>query len=65
MNAPPIYYDAFSQAVANNQPSTVTVQNTAIGHMFKRWLLQDAMAVYRWTMPENWNKNAWRKPATR
>ena len=57
MNAPPIYYDAFSQAVANNQPSTVTAQNTAIGQMFKRWLLQDAMAVYRWTMPENWNKN--------
>lgn len=57
MNAPPFYYSALNTSAANNQPSFVHVNNTALAQMFKRYLLQDAMAVYRWTMPENWNQN--------
>lgn len=57
MNAPPIYYQSANQAYANNQPSFVHVNNTDLAQMFKRWLLQDAMAVYDWKMPESWNKN--------
>ena len=57
MNAPPIYYQSANQAYANNQPSFVHVNNTDLAQMFKRWLLQDAMAVYEWKMPESWNKN--------
>ena len=57
MSAPPFYYQNANQQMANNQPSYIHVNNTALAQMFKRWLLQDAIAVYNWTVPKNWNKN--------
>lgn len=37
-------------------PSAVTVQNTQLTAYFRRYLLQKAMAVAKWTLPENWSK---------
>lgn len=37
-------------------PSTVHVKNTALARFFKRYLLQEAMSVFDWTMPEQWDR---------
>ena len=38
-------------------PSTVHVKNTGLSKFFKRYLLQEAMAVFDFTLPETWDKN--------
>lgn len=56
MNAP-FYYDYINSVEGNYSPSTVHSKNTALTHFFSRLLLQKAMSVFKWTMPETWNKN--------
>ncbi len=38
-------------------PSTVHVKNTGLARFFKRYLLQEAMSVFKFTLPANWEKN--------
>lgn len=38
-------------------PSTVHVKNTALAQYFKRYLLDEAMSVFEWTMPATWAEN--------
>ena len=38
-----------------SNPSGVVVTNTETAAFFRRYLLQKAMAVFKWTLPENWN----------
>lgn len=38
-------------------PSTVHVKNTGLAKFFKRYLLQEAFSVFKWELPENWDKN--------
>lgn len=42
-------------SVAN--PSGVTVTNTKAAAFFRRYLLQKAMSVFTWKLPENWSKD--------
>lgn len=37
-------------------PSTVHVKNTGLARFFKRYLLQEAMSVFKWQMPDDWSK---------
>lgn len=48
------FINGYNSAVA---PSTVHVHNTALACFFKRYLLQEAQSVFKWTLPEGWNKN--------
>lgn len=36
-------------------PSTVHVKNTALARFFKRYLLQEAMSVFNWQLPDDWS----------
>lgn len=38
-------------------PSTVHVKNTGLARFFKRYLLQEAMSPFDFTLPENWDRN--------
>lgn len=38
-------------------PSTVHIKNTALAQFFKRYLLDEAVSVFKWTMPETWAEN--------
>ena len=38
-------------------PSTVHIKNTGLAQFFKRYLLQEAMAPFTFTLPSNWYKN--------
>ena len=38
-------------------PSTIHVKNTGLARFFKRYLLQEAMSPFKWTLPENFEEN--------
>ena len=53
----PFYYDHINAANSLISPSTVHCKNTGLQRYFARYLLQKAIAVFKWTIPENWAKN--------
>lgn len=53
----PYFYDNVNAYNAFVSPSTVHVKNTGLAQFFKRYLLQDAMTPFEWTMPETWDKS--------
>lgn len=53
----PVLYDYNNEYNGQINPSTVHVTNTGLQWYFKRYLLQKAMAVFEWTLPESWNRD--------
>ena len=57
MISPPIYYDHANAITSYNRPGTVHTKNNALYGFFQRYLLQQAIAAFRWKMPDTWAKN--------
>lgn len=55
MNNPPYYYDYSNMIDSIVSPSGVQVTNSATAIFFRRYLLQKAMSVFKWTFPKTWN----------
>ena len=53
----PIYYDHANMLVACNNPNSIHTQNTQLAAYFRRYLLQKAISVFDWTLPDNWNRD--------
>lgn len=53
----PFYYDHINTANSLISPSTVHCKNTGLQRYFARYLIQKAIAVFKWKMPENWAEN--------
>lgn len=53
----PIYYDYQNAAVSRIEPNTVHVSDTTLQWYFRRYLLQKAMNVFRWKLPDGWAEN--------
>lgn len=53
----PIYYDHANMLTSFVQPNTVHSQNTALVHYFRRYLLQKAISVFEWKIPDHWNRD--------
>lgn len=53
----PAYYDAINLYNSQLSPSTIHVKNTGLADYFKKYLLQDAMSVFDWTMPDDWDRS--------
>ena len=53
----PIYYDHANMLVACNNPNSIHTQNTQLSAYFRRYLLQKAISVFDWTLPDNWNRD--------
>lgn len=53
----PVMYDYNNLYNGMINPSTVHVQNTGLQWYFRRYLLQKAMAVFEWQLPETWNRD--------
>lgn len=51
------YYPIVNARTSAVSPSTVHVTNTALAQFFKRYLLQEAISVFEWKLPETWDKN--------
>lgn len=57
MMQPPVYYDFANAWTSYNQPGTVHSQNTVLVGYFRRYLLQKAISVFKWNLPDGWARN--------
>ena len=57
MNGAPYYYDYINTANSVISPSTVHCKNTGLQRYFARYLIQKAISVFKWKIPENWAEN--------
>ena len=53
----PVMYDYTNATNSIVSPSTVHVQSTGLAHYFRRYLLQKAMSVFEWELPETWSRD--------
>lgn len=53
----PIYYDYQNVLDSVVMPSTIHVHDTALARFFKRYLLQLAISVFKWRIPQTWDKD--------
>ena len=56
-NGAPYMYDYRNAVISNVEPSTVHARDTVITWYWRRWLLQKAMSLFTWKLPENWDKD--------
>ena len=57
MQAAPYMYDYINAEVSQHSPSTVHSKNTELQRFFARYLLQKAMSVFKWDLPETWDRD--------
>lgn len=57
MYGAPYYYDYMNTANSVISPSTVHCKNTGLQRYFARYLIQKAISIFKWKMPENWAEN--------
>lgn len=57
MQAAPYMYDYINAEVSQHSPSTVHTKNTELQRFFSRYLLQKAMSVFKWDLPETWDRD--------
>ena len=57
MQAAPYMYDYVNACVSQHSPSTVHTKNTELQRFFARYLLQKAMSVFKWDLPETWDRD--------
>ena len=53
----PYMYDYRNAVISSVEPSTVHARDTVISWYWRRWLLQKAMSLFTWTLPDNWDKD--------
>lgn len=53
----PTMYDHINASNSIVSPSTVHVSNSGLAHFFRRYLLQKAISVFKWKMPETWSRD--------
>lgn len=57
MSCAPVFYDYINVYNSTVSPSTVHCKNTVLTSYFQRYLIQKAMSVFEWSIPEHWDKN--------
>ena len=53
----PVFYDYNNTYNSLFSPSTMHVSDTGLQWYFRRYLLQKAIAIFKWNLPELWAKN--------
>ena len=56
-NVSPFDYQTLNYYNAQRSPSTVHVKNTRLRRYFRKYLFQKAISVFKWTLPEEWDKD--------
>lgn len=57
MTGAPFFYDHANAMVSQVTPNTVHVKNVGLTRFFQRYLLQKAISVFKWKLPENWSRD--------
>ena len=50
-------YDFINLYNGSRSPSTVHVKNTRLQRYFRKYLLQKAISVFKWNLPDEWDKD--------
>lgn len=50
-------YDYINLYNASRSPSTVHVKNTRLRNYFRKYLMQKAISVFKWNIPDEWDKD--------
>ena len=53
----PASYETINLYNSSFSPSTVHVKNTGLQRYFRKYLLQKAISVFKWTLPEEWDED--------
>lgn len=53
---PPFYYDHMNLYNTNFAPSTIHANDTQLAKFFEKYLLERAMSVYEWDLPDSYNR---------
>ena len=53
----PFTYDMINLYSAQRSPSTVHVKNSRLRNYFRKYLLQKAISVFKWTLPDEWDRD--------
>ena len=53
----PYFYDHINAHASQINPGTVHTQNTGLARYYRRYLLQKAMSVFEWKLPETWSRD--------
>lgn len=53
----PAGYDVINLYNSSFSPSTVHVKNTALQRYFRKYLIQKAISVFKWTLPDEWDED--------
>lgn len=53
----PFDYQTLNYYNAQRSPSTVHVKNTRLRRYFRKYLFQKAISVFKWNLPEEWDKD--------
>lgn len=57
MNGIPAFYDYVNTYNGTQSPSTSHATQSALSRFFQRYLLQEAIGVYKWNMPQTWARD--------
>lgn len=57
INGAPYYYNYINAETSQVTPSTVHVKESGLCRYFTKYLLQKAMSVFEWDIPDTWNKD--------
>lgn len=57
INGAPYYYNYINAETSQVTPSTVHIKDSGLCRYFTKYLLQKAMSVFEWDLPETWNKD--------
>lgn len=52
-----VSYDFINLYSASRSPSTVHVKNSRLRNYFRKYLMQKAISVFKWNLPEEWDKD--------
>lgn len=52
----PIFYDHANAGISRQRPTQIFTQDNKLAWYYQRYLLQKAMSVFEWELPENWTK---------
>lgn len=57
MSGAPFYYDYINSKISIQTPNTFHVHNTELAQYFRRYLMQKAISVFKWNLPDTWDKD--------
>lgn len=57
---PPFTYEFLNTVESETPQAFIRIHNTGASRFFKRYLMQDAISIFKWTLPDTWDSDYFR-----